>query len=69
VFWQITYFGLAIVLTLGGAVLTLFFKVPEKQSSGWRRTVEINRVRIFGFCTWLVGVSMILYGMWLEGWL
>ena len=68
-FWRVAYFSLACILAMGGAALTLIFMVPEKHRSGWKRRFEIHRVRIFGFCVWLVGVSMILYGMWLEGWL
>ena len=68
-FWTIAYFSLACFLTLGGAFLTLFFMVPQNHRKGWRVFLEINRVRIFGFFSWFTGVCMILYGMWLEGWL
>ncbi|MFC1879323.1 hypothetical protein ACFLZW_05365 [Chloroflexota bacterium] len=66
-FWSVAYYLLAIILTLGGAALTLIFMVPEKYAGGWRRKLEINRVRIFGFCVWMVGVWMILSGLRLEG--
>ena len=66
-FWRVTYYCLASLLTLGGASMTLIFIHPNEYMQGWRRMFERNKLRILGFGLWLMGVVMIVYGLILEG--